>query len=86
MTFRSTPVKVMDHVSAVSAGAFHTLAIKTDGSLWAWGDNSNGQLGDGTTIERRSPINVIDGVKKPSGSTAEQPSDFAQTDTPRPTP
>jgi alpha-tubulin suppressor-like RCC1 family protein len=35
------------------------LAIKTDGSLWAWGNNEYGQLGDGTTTDRLSPVPVI---------------------------
>jgi alpha-tubulin suppressor-like RCC1 family protein len=41
---------------SVSAGGDHTVAIKTDGSLWAWGWNGHGQLGDGTTIDRASPV------------------------------
>jgi len=36
----------------------HTVAIQTDGSLWAWGLNSHGQLGDGTTITRYSPVRI----------------------------
>lgn len=45
-----TPFKLDDSTewSAVAAGAYHTLALKKDGSLWAWGDNSVGQLGIGT--------------------------------------
>ena len=39
-------------------GALHTLAIKTDGTLWAWGKNSSGQLGDSTTVDKSSPIQV----------------------------
>ena len=38
-----------------SAGGSHVAAIKTDGTLWTWGKNSYGQLGDGTTIDRCSP-------------------------------
>jgi hypothetical protein len=39
----------------VAAGGAHTLAIKQDQTLWAWGSNSDGQLGDGTTT------NAVDG-------------------------
>ena len=36
----------------------YCLAIKTDGTLWAWGRNLNGQLGQGTTTDRSSPVQV----------------------------
>lgn len=59
----TTPVKVMDDVAAVSDGTVHTLAIKTDGSLWAWGSNAiYGALGDGTAENRTEPIKVMDNV------------------------
>jgi len=57
-----TPVKIMDDVAEVSAGGSHTMAIKTDGSLWAWGANHAGQLGDGTTIDQHTPLRIIDSV------------------------
>ena len=60
--YEVSPVKIMDSVTAVSAGGFHSIAIKTDGTLWAWGDNTFGQLGDGTQTERHSPIKIMDGV------------------------
>jgi len=40
---------------AVSAGYRYMAALKTDGTLWTWGYNNNGQLGDGTTTNRSSP-------------------------------
>lgn len=42
----------------ISIGASHTLAIHNDGTLWAWGKNSQGQLGDGTTINKTTPIQI----------------------------
>ncbi|MDH5718124.1 MAG: DUF4215 domain-containing protein, partial [Spirochaetia bacterium] len=43
---------------SISTGGSHTLAIKSDGTLWAWGENSSGQLGDGTTINRDTPDQI----------------------------
>ena len=43
---QSTPVRITDNVSSVSCGTNHTVCIKKDGSLWAWGNNRNGQLGN----------------------------------------
>jgi Regulator of chromosome condensation (RCC1) repeat len=45
-------------VSAVAAGYDHNLALKADGTVWAWGENSSGQLGDGTTTHRYYPAQV----------------------------
>jgi alpha-tubulin suppressor-like RCC1 family protein len=56
----SSPVLVGNSSwSAVSAGASHTLAIKSGGTLWDWGGNSSGQLGLTTdSINRSSPVQV----------------------------
>ena len=43
---------------SVSAGSYFTMAIKDDGTLWAWGNNSIGQLGDGTTVNRSIPTQI----------------------------
>ena len=42
----------------IAAGGFHSLALKSDGTAWAWGRNSYGQLGDRTTTDRISPVQV----------------------------
>lgn len=43
---------------SIVAGWSHNLALKSDGTLWAWGYNVNGQLGDGTTINRTTPVQI----------------------------
>lgn len=47
--FQTVPVKLMDNVATVSCGCQSTAVIKTDGSLWMWGANGSGQLGNGRT-------------------------------------
>lgn len=42
----------------IAAGGNHTVAQKTDGSLWAWGNNLNGQLGNGTTTWSNIPVHI----------------------------
>jgi hypothetical protein len=42
----------------VAAGANHTVALRGDGTLWAWGDNSSGQLGDGSISRRTAPVQI----------------------------
>ncbi|MCA1656169.1 MAG: cell wall anchor protein [Actinobacteria bacterium] len=48
--------------SWVAAGGRHSLAVKSDGTVMAWGDNSAGQLGDGTATTRRSTPTPVSGL------------------------
>jgi len=60
-TNRSSPVQTVafgTNWKQVSAG-YHIAAIKTDGTLWVWGSNTNGQLGDNTRTARSSPVQTI---------------------------
>jgi len=62
----STPVKIMEDAMAISSGGYHNLAIKTDGSLWAWGMKDSGRLGNGDADISElhgTPIKVMDGVR-----------------------
>ena len=64
---RSSPVQVGADTdwSKVSAGDVHSLAIKTNGTLWSWGDNGNGELGQNSDplLDRSSPVQVGSGDK-----------------------
>ncbi|NHM26454.1 PKD domain-containing protein [Desulfofundulus sp. TPOSR] len=57
---RLTPVQVqgLADVVAVAAGDFHSLALKFDGTVWTWGRNWYGELGDGTREKRLYPVQV----------------------------
>ena len=60
------PVQVqsLTDVTAISAGSALAMALRNDNSVWAWGWNAQGNLGDGTSINRHSPVQVLgpDGV------------------------
>lgn len=45
-------------VRALGAGNEYSLAARSDGTLWAWGLNEMGQLGDGTSLDRSVPVQV----------------------------
>ena len=44
--------------TSISAGYAHTVALKQDGTVWAWGGNDYGQLGDGTQTDSLTPVQV----------------------------
>lgn len=58
---RVYPLVVHAGVKAIAAGSFHSMVIKTDGSVWAAGNNEKGQLGDGdgSKIHRPSFVKVV---------------------------
>lgn len=60
MTKRIVPVQIGSDSdwAKVSAGTGHTVAVKRDGTLWGWGANADGQLGDGTTVGKTVPIQI----------------------------
>lgn len=59
-TDKSSPNQVgaLTNWLKISCGSYHNIAVKTDGTLWSWGANSDGRLGDGTTTDRSSPVQV----------------------------
>lgn len=57
----SQAVQVMDDVLAVQAGNDCSAAIKTDGSLWAWGSNERGGVGNGSEEDQLTPVKIMDG-------------------------
>jgi len=60
-TDRSTPVAVagaLSGVTAIAVGLWHTCGLTTGGGVKCWGSNSNGELGDGTTTDRTTPVAV----------------------------
>jgi len=54
----TTPNNINGDWATVAAGRYHKVAIKKDGTLWAWGDNHYGQLGDGSLITKNAPVQI----------------------------
>ena len=56
----STPVEIagLSDVTSIAAGNAFSLALKADGTVWAWGDNINGELGDDSTTNSATPVEV----------------------------
>ena len=60
----AVPLQVpgLSGIIAVAAGKQHSLALKSDGTVWAWGDNSYGQLGIGSTSVPATPVVQVSGL------------------------
>jgi alpha-tubulin suppressor-like RCC1 family protein len=59
-TSRTTPGRVtgLTSVVAIAGGRNHALALRSDGTVWSWGNNTSGQLGDGTLTNRSTAVRV----------------------------
>jgi alpha-tubulin suppressor-like RCC1 family protein len=65
-TSSAAPVQVsginIPAVTAISAGGAFSMVLGSDGSVWGWGANSDGQLGTGTTTTELRPVKILDGA------------------------
>lgn len=64
LSLSTTPVQIGTDTdwASVDAGASHSLGIKKNGTLWGWGSNSYGQLGDGSTTAKIAPLQIGTGT------------------------
>ncbi|HPX11309.1 MAG TPA: hypothetical protein PKW20_03435, partial [Syntrophales bacterium] len=58
------PVDSSGAQPVIAGGSDHSIALRNDGTVFAWGRNTSGQLGDGTTTNRNTPV----AVKRPGGT------------------
>jgi alpha-tubulin suppressor-like RCC1 family protein len=58
--YSALPVQAigLSNIIAIAGGLVHSIALKNDGTVWGWGFNAQGQLGDGTTSNRYTPVQV----------------------------
>jgi len=61
---KSSPVSVVGGFTdwcQVATSRDHSLAVRQNGTAWAWGDGGTGRLGDNTTVNKSSPVSVVGG-------------------------
>jgi hypothetical protein len=58
--FRTTPVQVsgLTSIVAIGGGYFHSVALESDGTVWSWGSNAYGALGEGSFNDQTTPVQV----------------------------
>ena len=76
----TNPTKLAQDVIAVSTSVFNAMFQKQDGSIWAWGNNINGQIGNGTTTDQPYPIPVFNHENTKSTYTMRPLVHFSQQD------
>jgi len=84
ITSKRSPVTVVGGItnwSQVSAGGYHSLGLTSTGIAYGWGLNSLGRLGDGTTINKSSPVTVVGGITDWSQLSAGQTHSLGLTST-----
>jgi alpha-tubulin suppressor-like RCC1 family protein len=66
-------VPLLTGVRQVAAGGYYAMARRSDGTVWSWGDNSHGELGDGTTYNESlpEPVSGLDGIGQVASGGAE---------------
>ncbi|MFZ5354091.1 MAG: hypothetical protein ACOZCL_15410 [Bacillota bacterium] len=52
-------VSITPKIAAVSGGVIHSLALEREGTVWAWGDSGQGQLGYGSDASSNVPVKVL---------------------------
>jgi len=59
-TSSNVPVQVsnLTGVTAIAAGQTHSMALKSDGTVWTWGDNTYGELGNSSNDQSITPVQV----------------------------
>ncbi len=85
ITNRSNPVQVklrdgtaLTNIVSIAVGAEYTMALKNDGTLWAWGNNDYGQLGDGTYTDKLYAVQVLTGSRLTVSRYIEQPTTYTE--------
>jgi alpha-tubulin suppressor-like RCC1 family protein len=58
VSFTFVPIGTATNWKEISANSLHTIGLRTNGTLWAWGNNEYGSVGDGTAINRNVPTQI----------------------------